>query len=50
MVLMLAGESLALWSVASLGAVLSGAWHLRHVLQHRRDRRAVRERLFSLCQ
>lgn len=49
MMVLIAAETIAAWSLASLGAALAGAvpvWAWRH---RRRDRQAVRERLFRLC-
>jgi hypothetical protein len=50
MIVLMVGETLAVWSVASLSVMIASVVPFRSWRQHRRDRRAVRERLFRLCQ
>jgi len=51
MIVLLAGETLAIWSVAAIGAALGGLipWHRWRVHQRARERDMVRARLFALC-
>jgi len=49
MIVLIAGETLAVWSLATIGAALGGVFPWRRWRLRQRERQAVRARLFELC-